>query len=297
MNKFSWLFVVLLVLTSSIATAQDVQVGLYILNLGKFDVSTGAFTADFYLDLKCPEGCEEINFEFMNGRAASIEKVIDEPKEQFYRIQANLNSPVDLKQFPFDTQRMEIILEDKDDTIEEVRFLPLKAESGIDPSIVFTGWNIDGWEAKSRRHFYPIYGETYSQYVFSVDISRIALNSFLKTFLPIFFIVLVVMFSFILDTDKITTRLGMAGSSLVASVMFHVSITNQIPPVGYLTFADKVMVLTYFILLASFIINVAILELLERKRTEFAEKVHRRTEYAMFIAVPLLYAGLFVWMV
>ena len=131
--------------------------------------------------------------------------------------------------------------------------------------------------------------------MFNVDISRIKWNSFIKTFLPIIFITLIVLFSFLLDPDKITTRLGMAGSSLVAAVMFHISISSQVPPVGYLTFADKVMLLTYLVLLASFIINIALLELQEQKKAELVERIHRRTEYFMFIIVPAIYLLFFIF--
>lgn len=272
--------------------APEVQVGLYLLNLGKFDVATGSYTADFYLSLTCAEECSP-NFEFMNGRAASIEKITDEPTEKFYRIQANLNNQVDLKKFPFDSQQLQIVIEDKEKTIEELVFIANKEQSGIDDSISFTGWKLSGWDAAVRNHRYSIYNETYSQYVYNINIERIAWNSFLKTFLPVIFIVLIVLFSFVLDPDKVATRLAMAGSSLVASVMFHISITNQIPPVGYLTFADKFMALTYLVLLSSFVINIAILELQERKKTELVEKIHRRTEFGMFIVVPLLYLVLF----
>ena len=75
--------------------------------------------------------------------------------------------------------------------------------------------------------------------------------------------------------------------------MFHVSISNQIPPVGYLTLADKFMLLTYFILGASFLINILLLEFQERKKTELVEKIHRATEYSVFILVPILYLILF----
>src|SRR3989344_2173793 len=92
---------------------KEVQVGLYLLNLGKFDIATGSFTADFYLDFECDSVCPQFDFEFMNGRASSTDKIIDKPKEKFYRIQANLNSPVNLRSFPFDKQKMEIIIEDK----------------------------------------------------------------------------------------------------------------------------------------------------------------------------------------
>ncbi|MBI2151220.1 hypothetical protein HYU21_00655 [Candidatus Woesearchaeota archaeon] len=246
-----------------------------------------------YLDKACDFG----SFEFMNGRASSSELIIDEPNEKFYRIQVNMNSPVDLKQYPFDQQRMDIILENKDKTIEQLKYIPLKAETGVDSDIAFTGWNIEGWKASSKKHEYSIYGESYSQYVFSLYISRLPLSSFFKTFLPIFFIVLLVLFSFILDPDKITTRLGMNGSSLVAAVMFHVSISNQLPPVGYLTFADKVMILTYFVLLISFIINILLLELQENKKTELVNKIHHYTEYSMFAIVPVIYVLFFMYFI
>jgi len=286
-----------LVLSANTVLAQDVQVGLYILNLGKFDTATGAFTADFYLYFKCSDNCTPENFEFMNGRANSIDKIYDEPDEKFYRIQANLNSQVDLKKFPFDTQTMQIIIEDKKNTIEDIRYVPLLEESGIDKSVTFIGWKLDEWNAEVKEHHYSVYNETYSQYFFNINISRIALNSFMKTFLPVIFIVLVVVFSFFIDPDKVATRLAMAGSSLVASVMFHVSISNQIPPVGYLTFADKFMVLTYFVLLSSFIINILLLEFNELKKGNLVKKIHQSTEYSMLWIVPLLYIMLFLFFI
>ncbi len=270
----------------------EVHVGLYVLNLGKFDVSSGTYTADFYMSLRCDVACDP-QFEFMNGRASSVEKITDEPNLKFYRIQANLNNRVDLKQFPFDSQRLTILLEDKKLTVDKLVYIADLNQSGIDPSIAFTGWELKGYDATVTTHDYPLYGEVYSQYEFGLPISRIMWNSFLKTFLPVIFIVLIVLFSFILDPDKVSTRLGMAGSALIAAVMFHISITNQIPPVGYLTFADKFMALTYFVLLVAFVINIAILELQERKKTELVEKIHRRTEFAMFILVPVLYVLLF----
>jgi len=297
MNKFFFLSLLILICIPLVAAQDQVEVGLYVLNLGKFDIATGSFTADFYLSMKCETECSPENFEFMNGRAASVEKIIDEPNEKFYRIQANLNSPIDLRSFPFDAQRMQIILEDKAKTTEDLVYITNLQESGIDPSIVFTGWNMDGWSANVSQHDYSVYNETYSQYVFSIDISRIVLNAFLKTFLPVIFIMLVVVFSFLIDPDKVSTRLTMAGSSLVASVMFHVSISNQIPPVGYLTFADKFMMVTYMVLLFSFIINVAMLELQERKKTEVVDRLHRRTQYNVLWAVPLIYIILLLFFI
>ncbi|MCX8147140.1 MAG: hypothetical protein N3D84_01595 [Candidatus Woesearchaeota archaeon] len=274
---------------------RNVYVGLYLLNLGKFDIATGSFTADFYLSLKCDSECPLYEFEFMNGRAASFEKIIDKPNEKFFRIQANLVSPIDLKKFPFDKQKLQIIIEDKRKTIEELNYIPNLEESGIDDSIIFIGWNIDNWKAYTKEHIYEVYGETYSQYIFDIQISRILINAIFKTFLPIIFIILIMLSSFVLDPDKITTRLTMVGSALVASVMFHVSLVNQIPHFSYLTFIDKFMVLSYFVILLSFLFNVFLLELHEQKKDKLVKKLHKSTEFTMFIFVPLLYILLFVF--
>jgi len=277
------------------STDKNIYVGLYLLNIGKFDISTGSFTADFYLSFKCDNVCPHQDFEFMNGRAVTFEKIIDEPNEKFYRIQANLFSTIDLKKFPFDKQKLKIIIEDKNNTIDKLNYIPNLRESGIDASIIFIGWNIDEWTAYAREHDYDLYNESYSQYVFEITISRITLNAIFKTFLPIIFIILIVLSSFVLDPDKITNRLTMVSSALVASVMFHVSLANQLPPVGYLTFIDKFMVLSYFVILLSFIFNVLLLELQEQKKEEIVKRLHRSTEFTMFLLVPLVYILLFIF--
>lgn len=273
----------------------EVEVGIYVLNLGKFDIATGSFTVDFYLSLKCSKSCNKQDFEFVNGRATSIDKIIDSDKEKFYRIQAQLASPIDLKKFPFDQQKIQIVLEDKKNTLDYLVYVPNDKETGIDESIAFAGWNIEPWYSSIREHEYPVYNEVYSQYVLTIPISRVLINSIIKTFLPISFIILVMLSSFVLDPDKITTRLAMVGSALVASVMFHVSLANQVPPVSYLTFADKFMILSYFVILLSFVLNVSLLELHERKQEDLVKKIHRWTEFTMFIVVPLAYALLFMF--
>lgn len=277
---------------------QAIKVGIYVLNLGKLDISSGAFTVDFYLDLKSDKPIAENGFEFMNGRAATMEKIEDkkdgETYEKFYRIQANLSTPIDLKRYPFDSQKMQIILENKTESMEKVKYVPSVEESGLDQAINFPGWLITGWTATMSEHDYPVYNEKYCQYIYNVDIQRVKWNAFLKTFLPVFFMMLIVMASFILNPEQITTRLAAISSALVASVMFHVAISNQLPPVGYLTFADKFMVLTYLVLLVSFFTSIRVFQLQGRNDKEKAGKLHRLTERLVFTGMPALYVGLFL---
>src|SRR3989344_131634 len=284
------LFIVILPIVYS---AQEANIGAYVLNVGKYELATGSYTIDFYLSIKCDKKCDP-NIEFMNGRAASLEKIIDKPNDKFYRIQASLQEQVNLENFPFDKQKLTILIEDKEKPIGDFVFIPNKDEAGLDPAVKFVGWQIQGWKHNTTVHDYQVYDEQYSQYQFAITIGRSPFNAVLKTLLPVFFIVLITLFSFIIDPDKITNRLTLVTSSLVAAVMSHVNIANQLPPVGYLTFADKFMVLTYVVLLFSLATSIVLLELTERK-DERVTRLHRANEYIGLISIPLMYVLLFVF--
>jgi hypothetical protein len=187
-------------------------------------------------------------------------------------------------------------MEDKLKPGAELAYVVDRDKSGFDPSVTFPGWQMTGWQSTVAVHDYGKYDQPYSQYVFNVDIERIKMNSFMKTFLPVLFLMLIMISSFILNPEQIVTRLATISSSLVASAMFHISISSQIPPVGYLTFADKFMMLTYFILLVSFFLNIGIFVLQGKERKEPAQRLHKWSEKLVFVGVPVLYGALFLFM-
>jgi len=125
-----------------------VYVGVYVLNLGKFELATGAYTVDFYLSLRSQEPVEMGDFEFMNGRAATVDKLIDTPTEKFYRIQANLSQNLDLRRYPFDEHLLTIEIEDKRRTVDELVYVVDEQNCGVDPGVIVVGWRLAGWEAK-----------------------------------------------------------------------------------------------------------------------------------------------------
>jgi hypothetical protein len=242
-----------------------VYVGVYVLNLGKFELATGAYTVDFYLSLRSQEPVEMGDFEFMNGRAATVDKLIDTPTEKFYRIQANLSQNLDLRRYPFDEHLLTIEIEDKRRTVDELVYVVDEQNCGVDPGVIVVGWRLAGWEAKVLAHDYEIYGETYSRFVFGLRIQRVILNAVIKSFLPIACMVLVGFLSLLLAPDKVTTRLSLNISTLLGAVMFHVNLTASIPPVGYLTLADRIMIVTYVVLVVILFSGVALLRWAERE--------------------------------
>lgn len=281
---------ILLILSGIFFAEETAQVGVYVLNAGKFDVQTGTYSVDFYLSYVCSSNCSP-NFEFSNGRATSVDKLIDTPTEKFYRIQASLQDPVDFSRFPFDRHTLSIQLEDKYLKKDDLRYIVDMRQSGIEPGIQFVGWQLKNWSSHVEDHYYPPYGETFSKYVFNINLQRETISSLLKVFIPVMFIMLLNFFAHFPDPDKITNRITMHATFITAAVMFHVAIGNQLPPVGYLTVADKFMFAAYLPLAFSMLSAIVILELVEEKRTDWVAAVHKASGPLSFL---LWIAGLAV---
>jgi len=289
-------FIILLLhLSHAQSVPEKVNVSLYLLDISKYDVKTGEFTADFYLDFRCADNCSPERFEFMNGRGTSISEDIDTPTEKFYRIQGTFTSPVNLERYPFDKQTIWIVLEDKLKTTSELGYIADGSGSGVDGSTISPGWEIRDWNASVDEHYYTPYNETYSRYTFSVGIERVKLNALLKTFIPLFFIIFITLASLYLPPEDMGFRIAIGGSTLVTTVLLHLSLLSEIPPTPYLTFTDKFMFLTYTILLLSFLVNILILKLKEMKRPKTIARVQEITEWAVLL-VPVVYILLFYLM-
>lgn len=280
--------------TSAASSPQTIRVGVYVLNVGKFDLSTGSYTMDFYLNLKSNQPILENALEFINGRAASFEKVLDHPTEKTYRVLANLYDNINLKAYPFDAHALSIQLEDKTRGARDVVYQPDPENSGIDPDVTIVGWELHGWDARSVVHEYKVFGENYSRFVFTVSLRRITLTAILKAFLPAAFIVLIGLLSLLLRPDKVAARLGLNTSTLLGAVMFHLAVTSQIPPVGYLTFADKFMLASYLVLGLALLSTIFLMRHSDKKEEALAENIYRKSLLFLPPLSALLYALTFL---
>ncbi|MBI5497740.1 MAG: hypothetical protein HY904_22225 [Deltaproteobacteria bacterium] len=267
---------------------QKVAIGVYILSIGKFDISAGSYTVDFYLNLKSDRVLKDADVEFSNGRAQmELVQTLDGGKERFYRVLANLNTNIDLKRYPWDDQVLPIILEHKTRPASDWQFVVDTKQTGIDADVKFVGWELRGAEPVVTQHAYPVYDETYSQYHLNVKISRIRLPAALKTFLPILCFIIITFLSMLVTLEKIDNRLSMAIGILIASVMFHVSLTNTIPPVGYLTLIDKIMTATYVVVGSNLLMTVGIMRRVQQAAREKAQTLLERG-YVLLPVVTLV---------
>jgi hypothetical protein len=287
------------VVASAIAdnqTPAHVKVGVYVLNVGKLDTATGAFTVDFYLSFSSDRPVNPGNFEFANGRSTSIDKSVDEPTEKFYRIQASLADNLDLGRYPFDSHELTIEIEDKEQTVNSLVYEVSRADSGLDPSVNIVGWVMDDWDAKVVPHYYQPYDTTFSKYVFSLKIHRSPTAAIFKTFLPAIIIVWMGLLSILLTPDKIVPRLTLTAGALTGAVMFHLNMTSSLPPLGYITFGDRFMLINYVTIGLALISTLVALTAVDRKQDKKAKRVHDITLIVVPVTWLVLQAANFLFL-
>lgn len=271
-----------------------VKVGIYVLQIGKFDLSSGSYTVDFYLSMTCDGKCNLGSFEFVDGRADKIDVIQNTTNAKFYRIEGTFFENLDLQKYPFDSHNLKIEIEDTTLTNQYLVYKSDPSNSGLDPRVIIVGWNVAGWNASVVDHFYPPYNQTYSRYVFSVTLNRPGLTSGLNMFLPVFFVVFIALISMLLVGSRLESRILLTVTALLAAVFFQFTLDSTLPPLGYLTFADKFMIATYVIIVATLAIAILLLKYNDRKDMVRSEKIQYYTVRIMPIVTILIYAYTFL---
>jgi len=267
-----------------------VRVGVYILSVGGLDTKTGTYTIDFFLNFKCESAsCDPNDFDIMNAATKQLDKqTTDEDiaaNEYYYRIRANLQTNLNLREFPFDQHTLSIELEDKNKTRDKYIFIADPKLSGIDSEVYVAGWSLFPYiRGEEKSHDYPIYQEAYSRVQFAIKIYHPWSSSFMKGLFAAIVIVGAGMLSFLLKENEARDRITLASGTLASSIFYHMTLTASVPPVGYLTYADRFMILQYIFIATQLLVAITLF-LLQRpeydtpEQKKIAKQIHTTTRW------------------
>ena len=272
------------------------EVGVYVLNIGRFDLASGSYTIDFYLSMRCAtSNCTLGSFEFMNGRATSTRQIEDTPVEKFWRIEANLYENLNLQSYPFDSHKLAIKIEDTTLASQNLTYVADQKNSGLDPSIVIVGWSVAGWDQRVVNHYYQAYNQTYSQYVFSITLNRESAHP-IEILIPVFFLILIALIALFMYgkvSSVLESRILLTASVLVAAVLYQFTLDSSIPPLGYLTFMDNLMIVTYAVIVTCLALGIIVLKYHHRGAMADSDRIQFYSVRVMPLATLLIFGLLF----
>ena len=246
------------------------HVGVSLEKLTKFELGPGTYNAELFVSIRCEaEPCHP-DFDVSNGRITSREKLTDEKLRKEVRVKAELEAVVDLSEFPFDKHLLSVGIIDKTDPVN-VRYVVDETETSVDPGIKLAGWEVSTKFATNIEEHKVDDAHHVEELQFAVAIGRPRIAAAFKTLVPVFFMFFVAGFTLLLKPKSAAGRLSAATGGLMTVVMFHLSATSSLPPLGYLTRLDKFMVATYLVYLVNIAFAVAIVRFDEKKNEKRAE--------------------------
>ena len=245
------------------------HVGVELANLSKFEIGPGTYIAEFYLRIRCDSEPCKPDPDVANGKITGKEKLVDDKLVKEMKVKAELSGLVDLTEFPFDEHVLPIQIIDKTNPTGIVYELD-REETKIAPDIKLAGWSLQGWAAGVENHEIDATRKV-SEFQYGVKISRPTVSAFFKSFVPVFFMIFVAGFTLLLKPKSAAGRLATATGGLMSVVMFHLSSTSSLPPMGYLTRLDKFMIAMYFVYLVNIAFSVAMVRFEEKKDEKRSE--------------------------
>ena len=299
-----------------------VTVGAFINDLQDIDLASENFTADFYLWMrwKNPAIDPSITIEAMNSEGTqnttssatggvSGEPLYDSPLAmpdgslyQVMRFQGVFSRKMSLKKYPFDTQVLEVVFEDKRSDASQLEFVPDTPPVTVNdgPAMSIPGYVLGTPTMTIVPHKYPTnFGDIsanantpYSRIIVALPVTRDVLPYVVKIVLPIFIVILITSLIYLLPARLEDARAGIGITAMLTIVALQWTTDASLPSVEYLTMLDLVYIVSMVYILAAMVYTVMASR---RNRAEMAQaltaKLDRRVGFISLV-VYLLILGL-----
>lgn len=254
-----------------------VTIGIYVNDIQDIDFKTNSYVVDLYLWMRwaSPSADPVKSVEFMNifDPESQLKTVLldapkampDGSKYNIIRYQGRFSKKFRLERYPFDTQKLDFIIEDTVAAASEQTFVADLRAITINPKLSLPGYRIGAPAMAISDYTYPTdFGdlavassESYSRAVVSVPISRPMFTLAIKTFGPILLIVICATLVFFIHPRFVEGRIGLAITALLTLVALQFTAAASLPDADYFTMLDKLYMLSYGFIIASLMRVVA----------------------------------------
>ncbi|WP_455235241.1 hypothetical protein [Thiogranum longum] len=203
------------------------------------------------------------------------------------RFSGKFTSRLDLRRFPFDTQKLSFRLTFPDFMPDQLEPVPNTSLTGILPDLTIPDWSISGGTFKTDP--IQVFDATRASMVFEFEAKRRTGYYIWKVIVPLVLIVFMSWTVFWISAENIGAQIGVATSSILTLIAYRFILGNLLPRVSYLTQLD------YFILGATVLVFLALLEVVVS--SALAQRGNKEQAHRVDVAARLLFPLTFALLV
>lgn len=204
------------------------------------------------------------------------------------RYAGDISSYHRLQEFPFDWQSFRIDLLVSGLTADEMVFLADDDRTGLAPRLNVEGWVVEGVTLSDTVITPALLDHELSVASLTIDAYREPAFYLYRVLLPLVLVVAMSWAIFWVPPSKYEFQIGLGATAMLTAIAFTISISGRLPPLGYLTTLDKMLIWAVCLVFLSIIEALYTGLLVLRGREPLAERIDR---IARFVAPALLFLG------
>jgi hypothetical protein len=264
-----------------------VEVGVWFNGIHTIDFLDGSFGAEFYLWWVSPnpDFAPFQVFQVLNGRDWSVRAVSRRvlPDGSYYTsgmVSASVNHDWDLLYYPFDSQRLQIIIETPF-TASELRLVPNQRDSVVSQFVDVEGFEVTGLSLEEHVEAYDTdfglresSGKQFSRLVIEIDLKRESGRIVVAILIGFIVANLIALFTYMIHVSMLGVRATMVASAIFAAVG-NTYLLNSIvhPAVGSLLL-DRIALGSFAAILIALLNGIIVDRLSIHKKAGLARKVN-----------------------
>ena len=171
------------------------------------------------------------------------------------RIEGRFYHSFELARFPLDAHQLEIRIENVDFTADSLVYVPDTMTHLVRPDFMIPGWAITDARMEANTNFYATSfgdpqdrGSSYSNFTFSLTITRPASYFLLKLMLPLLVVIMASLGALFIAPTYVDARFSLPIGGLLSCVFLQQSYSSALPDVGYMVLMDKIYLLSYLLI-------------------------------------------------
>jgi hypothetical protein len=288
--------------------AHDIEVKVFLIDIEGVDTVSQNFTANLTIVLRwrdsslAHDGPDSISvplddiwfpiIQIINQQKLvptlprSVEIHPDGEVVQRQRYWGSFSQPLVLHSFPFDTQRLKIMLANVDFGADVINLIP-SSNSGISERLTMPDWEVTGWDFVATDFPFDDESSQIEGMVFSLDVKRDTSFFIYKVILPLILIVMMSWLVFWIDPVLVASQISVSVTAMLTMIAYRFALAGMMPRLGFLTSLD------YFVLASTLVVFLSMIEVVytaylsTNNQLDKARKVDRM---ARWIAPPIYLA-------
>ena len=290
-----------------------VRIGGLINDIQQLDLQSHSYNVDMYMWFKWenPDIDPSRSFEFLNafelwGHILTYET--EEPQTlpdgslyQVIRNQGKFNAKLPLERYPFDTQNLEVIVEDTTASAGRQKFVPDEDPVAVSDDLVIPGWQIGDPTLTVTDNQYdsnfgdPRFGDVrYSRAVFDLPVERPKGTYALKLLLPLLLVGLTASLALLVHPRYVEGRIGIGITALLTLVALQITSNSSLPEVDYLILLDKLYIASYAFVVLTMVMIVRNSWVDAEGDVAVAKEVDRKSLLVLMVLYFVVVALLFI---